>query len=698
MRALLTASRLRIALAGACVVLTGATPRIASAQVGAAARVARLEARPASLAIELGASVRLEVRALDAGGGAVAVAVRMAAPRAVLAVAPAHEADPTTLWTVTAREVGEHRIVVTTVVAPGAGEQPVTLTVPVRVSWPAVERVDVRARSPHALYPGTRLALAAVVVNRGGTTRPNAEVVWRSSDPAVASVDAFGNVRAHAVGRVTITASSGGVDGSVAHDVRALEAAAIEITGGRDVVRTGDVQSFTAVVRDAEGRALPDVPVTWSHAYSPDDSISAPLAPGQLEDGRFVASVPGVYTVFAAAGPAVAERSFRVRKRDVVRKVQVLGQGREARVFTTDFWVFQGQDGRDYAFTGSKMGDGVAFVWDVTDPSRIVKTDSIQVDARTVNDVKVSPDGRYGALSREGASNRRNGVVLLDLRNPAHPTVASVFDDGLTGGVHNMFATNDHLFALSNGDKYVILDVRDLAAPKYVSEYDHPDSRIHDVWVHDGVAYSAEWETGVVVVDVGNGRWGGTIEKPKFVTSFPLPTGSTHAVYPYHQRSTGRFYLFVGDERVQREGLAWEGTGPDHRVKYDPATGRGGYPRATSGYIQVVDFTDPERPRMVARYEVPEFGTHNLWVEDDVLYQAYYEGGVRMVDVSGELMGNLYLQDREIAVFKAHDPIGYIPNAPGAWSVMPHKGNIFFSDVSSGLWAVKLLPKARPVS
>ncbi len=69
-----------------------------------------------------------------------------------------------------------------------------------------------------------------------------------------------------------------------------------------------------------------------------------------------------------------------------------------------------------------------------------------------------------------------------------------------------------------------------------------------------------------------------------------------------------------------------------------------------------------------------------------------------MVDVSGELMGNLYLQDREIAVFKAHDPIGYIPNAPGAWSVMPYKGNIFFSDVSSGLWAVKLLPKARPVS
>jgi hypothetical protein len=221
---------------------------------------------------------------------------------------------------------------------------------------------------------------------------------------------------------------------------------------------------------------------------------------------------------------------------------------------------------------------------------------------------------------------------------------------------------------------------------------------VHDVWVHDGIAYSAEWETGVVVVDVGNGRWGGSIEKPVFVTSFPLPTGSTHAVFPYHQESTGRFLLIVGDERVTREGLAWEGTGPDHRAQYDPATGRGGYPRATSGYIQIVDFTDPESPEQLARYEASEYGTHNMWVEDDVLYQAYYEGGVRMVDISGDLMGNLYTQGREMAVFKAHDPVGYIPNSPGAWSVMPWKGNIFFSDINSGMWAVRMAPTDRPVS
>ena len=47
----------------------------------------------------------------------------------------------------------------------------------------------------------------------------------------------------------------------------------------------------------------------------------------------------------------------------------------------------------------------------------------------------------------------------------------------------NVFAS---VFALSAGDKYVILDMSDLTSPRFVSEYDHPDSRIHAVWVHDG--------------------------------------------------------------------------------------------------------------------------------------------------------------------------------------------------------------------
>ena len=58
--------------------------------------------------------------------------------------------------------------------------------------------------------------------------------------------------------------------------------------------------------------------------------------------------------------------------------------------------------------------------------------------------------------------------------------------------------------------------------------------------------------------------------------------------------------------------------------------------------MHIVDFTDFRNPVEVARFEVPEAGSHNLWIEDDILYAAFYQGGLRVVDLSGELMGDLY--------------------------------------------------------
>lgn len=671
-----------LAAAAAILLGTGLLPPGASAQT-----IARLESVPERLDITAGQSVPLDIRAYGPDGVPVTAPLRIAGARGGVEISDGQ---------VRGLAAGEYMIFVSSV--PEAGGEPVVLEVPVVVGWPPVARAELETELGRP-FVGSRMPHRILAYHADGSERPYPDVTWRTSDASVATVDAFGNVRVLTPGTVTITGAADGVQASVTHEAVASPVVSLELSGGQAQVRTGDVQTFQVRAGAEDGSEVEGAAISWSYLYQPDDSIAAPAGPAQIQDGRMVADVPGVYTAVASTGGAEAEFSFRVVSREAVRPLEVVGQGRESRVFTTDLWIWEGVDGRDYALTGSKFGDGITMVWDVTDPSNIVKTDSIQVDARTTNDVKASPDGRYGAISREGSSNRRNGVVILDLADPAHPRVASTFEgNGVTGGVHNMYATDDYLFALAGGDKYVIIDVRDIYDPKFVSEYNHPNSRVHDVWVHDGLAYSAEWQTGIVVVDVGNGRWGGSIENPVFVTSFPLTTGSTHAVFPYYQESTGRFLLIVGDERVQRNGLAWEGTGPDHRQQYDPETGRGGYPRATSGYTQIVDFTDPMNPVQLARYEVSEYGTHNMWVEDDVLYQAYYEGGVRMVDISGDLMGNLYTQGREMAVFKAFDPLGYIPNSSAAWGVMPWKGNIFFADINSGMWAVKMQPTERPVS
>ena len=650
-------------------------------QLEAGLRVASLRVEPAELTIEAGQAVPVAVTALDASGNPVDAAVRLTGPRQGLRV---NFAD----GTVTGLAAGSYELTAVVQLPADAERAPVQASVPVTVTWPAVSQVNVQA-NPGRLYTGTTLAHRVNAQHADGSIRPNPQVRWTSSDPTIATVDRFGNVTALKPGAVTITARIDNASGQVQHTIADLSVASLDLEVSSDRVRTGDVVTLTPRATTADGRTVSDVPLSLSFTFTPDDSINAPGAAGLIMENMFVGEEPGTYTLIATAGPASTRRTIDVRPREAIREVEFVGRGSVNHVHTSDLWIFEGVDGRDYGVTGTWGGDGWAYFWDVTDPANIMKVDSIQVDARTVNDVKVSPNGRYAALSREGASNRRNGVVLIDLANPRQPRIAANYDEGLTGGVHNMFAMDDYLFALSGGDKYVILDVRDLANPTFVSEYNHPDSRIHDVWVSDGLAYSSEWGNGVVIVDVGNGKWGGSIENPKYVTNIPYPVGRTHAAFPYFQQSTGKFYLFLGDEILNRRGAAWAGPA-DANLRE-----QGGVPSATSGYYHIIDWTDPENPKDVARYQVPEFGTHNMWVEDDMLFTAYYDGGMRVVDVSGELLGNLAEQGREIAVFKPYDPDGFTANAPMVWGPQPHKGNIFFSDFNSGLWSVKLLPRRR---
>jgi hypothetical protein len=647
--------------------------------------VTRLVAEPASLELVAGDSVvPVKLIAYDARGTVV--------ENPPLRVSGARNGLQITFDGIRGVRAGTYQVNVSTV-PPDTSTRPVTLTIPVTVKWPAIARVELVADSGR-LYTGVTLPHRARALHADGSERPGRELAWRwrSSNEAVASVDRYGHVTAHRPGAVTITAEAEGSSARVAHTVVANPVASVAITLDETSLRTGDVIHLKAAAKRANGVAVPDVPITWSYTYTPDDTIAAPGATGIIDRGLFAAEVPGRYTLLASAGTASARSVLEVRPRDARRRINVTGRGSITHVHTSDFWPWTAKDGRDYALVGTWGGDGWAYVMDITDLANPVRSDSIKVDARIINDVTVSPDGRYGVLSREGASNRVNGVVILDLANPAHPKIAATFTEQLTGGVHNMFATNDYLFAISGGDKYVIVDVRDIYNPKFVSEYDHPQSRVHDVWVHDGIAYSSEWGTGVVAVDVGNGKYGGTIEKPVLIATYPTTSGATHEIYPYHQKSTGKVYLFLGDEIMSRSGRVWEGT---NYLQGLSATNpeKGGVPQTSAGYTHIIDFTDPRNPRNIAKYHQEEFGSHDIIVEDDVMYQAYYDGGLRVVDVSGELVGNLADQRREIAVYKPFDPQGFTPNASFVMNAMPWKGHILFTDFNSGLWSAKLEAK-----
>lgn len=564
------------------------------------------------------------------------------------------------------------------------GEQKLQLDFDVIVAFPPVVKVAIEGL-PTKLYSQTSILLTPVIEDESGTKRNNVDYTFTSSKEDVAFVDAFNNLKLLKKGKTLLTLKAEGIETQIKIDVNENPIHSVDLTHNyySKKIRTGDVVHFSAQAKDRKGKEISEIPINYSYTIQPDDHLGQGASAVLEQDGKFVANHSGIYTVLAHSGNVISETTFRVVNRNIERTLEVVGKGIVPDVKTSDLWVWEGIDGRDYAITGTWGARGEAFLWDVTDPSNIHTIDTVQVDARTVNDVKVSEDGTIAVITREGASDRRNGIIIMDVSNPKEVKILSEYTEGLTGGVHNTFIYDDHVYAVNNGRKYDIINIEDPKNPRTVGvvELDSPGHAIHDVWIEDGIAYSSNWGDGIVAMDIGSNinadmpGAGGSPENPKYLGSYTYPSGWNHAAFPFKSKSTGDFYIAAGDEAFPY-GLNLNG------------------PNRAAGWIHFVKFDGWDNPDEVARYQVPEAGSHNYWIEDDVLYAAFYNGGLRVVDISGELLGNLYDQGREIANFFPMDENAAIPNAPFTWGPQPYKGLIFLSDWNSGIWAVKLSDSA----
>lgn len=545
--------------------------------------------------------------------------------------------------------------------------QPTSVSVVIRALPPAELRASVGTDAP---YAGQVVPVRVSAFNRLGEPVEDPELTWSSSDPSVAAVDAAGLVFARSEGSATISVSGADVRTTATLRVRPDPGVAYALDPMESRVRTGDVIRFSATAETSSGETVQAFP-EWSLS-----GVGAQIE-DEAGEGVFVAEEPGTYRVTARMGERdVVSGVVIVEARGADAELIQVGRGGIAEHHSGDVWVFEGVDGRDYAYIGTFMWDWMK-VWDVTDPANPVLTDSLQLDARRINDVKIHPNNRLGIVTREGASSRRNGMVFLDLSTPAHPTILSEYTETVTGGVHNVWISDEHelVYAVHNGTRAVhVIDISNPEAPYEVGRWgiDSEQRSLHDVIVQDGYAYVSYWDDGAVILDVGAGTHGGTPTTPTFVSRFKYPIGNTHVAWRY-----GR-YLFVGDE------IFPEGWDPDKAIH-------------ARGYIHVLDVSDIENPVEVAKYEVPEAGAHNVWIEDDKMYVGYYQAGLRVVDISGELRGDLYKQGREIATILTTDDQTTTPNWPMAWGAQIFKGRIYSSDLNSGLWITELKERPRVV-
>jgi hypothetical protein len=340
--------------------------------------------------------------------------------------------------------------------------------------------------------------------------------------------------------------------------------------------------------------------------------------------------------------------------------------------YTSDLWVHG-----NHAYTGTWGGaprDGnlgnALKIWSLDGTGAPSLVDSIIVPAiGTVSDVEVSSDGAVLMFSAERGAHE--GLYLYDLADPARP--AFLDSVHVPAGLHTAtFGEIDgrrYAFTAKNppGPALEIFDVTDPAAIEPAASVDIPPAYgIHDTYVRDGLAFVFAWNTGVIIYDVGHGIRGGSPTAPaevsRLVTDDNGLAGSpaVHNGWWFHNPVTDETrYLFIGQE------------------------GPGTIGGEASGDIHVVDVSDLADPREVAGFRLPGAGTHNFWMDEarQILYAAYYNGGVIALDVSGTLSGDL--SDRLIDRIE--------PGGDGntfTWGVMLANGSLYASDMLSGLWQI----------
>jgi uncharacterized protein YjdB len=562
--------------------------------------------------------------------------------------------------------------------------QPGEVTIGVFVAGkPYFKKIKVNAALPStiAISPiagpvvvGGTLPLSATALLANGDPRSDALISWSSASPQIATVDAAGIVTGVAPGTAIIRASSGPAKGAINVTIAANTINGISLAPATNSASTGDVVHFQAST-SGTGSFVP----RWAVS---GDGATVDSA------GAFLAERPGTYLVTASIGDRTASASVVVRPRNVERSMEIVGRAELKDVQAAEEWIIG-----NYAYL-STISDHF-LVYDISNPAAPKLTDTVKVDARLINDISTTPDGKVLVISREEASNRKNGIAFYDTSDPAHPKLISDYTATVTGGVHSAFVDSHYVYLTDDATGSMrVIDFQDVRNPKEVARWEVKNGvansvktdegvgihgrYLHDLQVKDGLAYLAYWRDGLVILDVGKGIKGGSPENPTLVSQLRFNhnelygdgwLAGTHSVFRYKN------YVFVGDEVFP--------------AIFDIQA----RPRIpVRGIVHVVDVSDIEHPRKVAEYPVPEAGAHNMWVDHDMLFMGYYSGGARVLDVSGELRGDLYRQGREIGRVWTGDAGGFRTNLPFCWGAQPHNGLVYFNDINTGLWIVKVGP------
>lgn len=360
----------------------------------------------------------------------------------------------------------------------------------------------------------------------------------------------------------------------------------------------------------------------------------------------------------------------------VSRALTVLGHGAVAERFTSEVWA---RGTTAYTTTwgtrGTTLGNAIK-IWDVSAAQPRLADSVIVALAGTLGDVQVSDDGSLLVAAIEPRPN--GGIAIYSLADPRKPQLVTRYSPlSLQNGVHTaeIARVGGKLYAFCAIDpgnlepaRLVIVDLSVPSAPVEVSSLTIGVPYIHDVFVRDGMLFTAEWNDGVGIYDIGATR--GSVSAPLFVGRARTLGGQVHNLWWFHDPTGLKRYLFVGQE------------------------GPGAIGSTSIGDIHVVDVSNFAAPVEVAMYTVPGAGVHNLSMNEasGILYAAYYNAGVKVLDVRGSL-STCAAEEKTSGLCdlgKMGRLIGFVNTSTNGlayvWGVHFQTDALYASDMLTGLW------------
>ncbi|MCH2136632.1 MAG: choice-of-anchor B family protein [Phycisphaerales bacterium] len=337
----------------------------------------------------------------------------------------------------------------------------------------------------------------------------------------------------------------------------------------------------------------------------------------------------------------------------------------------SDCWGYTSPSGREYALFTHEAGTAVV---EITDPDNASIVAEINGPNSLWRDIKVFEHRAY-AVSEGGS-----GIQVINLTNVdlGLVTLEGTVTSGGTAATHNIVLNEDSGFLYRCGGGGNGLRIYDLNAnpvnPPHVADW--TDRYVHDAqvitWPDDGgqwagreiafccAGYNNGWgETGLTILDVTN--------KSNIVELSHLQHSNNNYS---HQGwlSEDLQYFYLNDE------LDEQNTGS----------------QTTTRIIDVSNLAAPFQAGTCT--SGMNSVDHNLYINGNMMYQANYQSGVRIFDISNRL------SPVQVSWFDTY-PEGDSAAFNGLWSVYPYfpSGTLIGSDLERGLFVWRLEPPAMSV-